>query len=312
MAVKPRQSNSNGCPLCAGETFQPFRFRLLSCAGCGLVVDPALFRQGAAEALNERAFGDGYEIEPSFWVRWFGNAKNRRYLANLRRVGVTGGRLLEVGVGTGAFLRAARHAGFQVEGCDLSASLCRRVNETTGIVVHNVPLEQLPVCTYDVVVMHHVLEHVSDPVGFVRAARERLKDGGLLHVAVPNVKCWEALLPGWNSYEPYHMVYFDHRTLTRTVARAGDWLSKSWTFESFSAWFLAVLRTVIGVRRVDSATVIVQAAVSPAARPRGRLRLVEHPYRLAMLLFGMATCPLRRLQSALGCGDELVCVARKL
>lgn len=77
--------------------------------------------------INEGAFGDGYEPQRSLWVRWFEAWKNRRYLANLRRAGVTGGKLLEVGVGTGSFLRAARNAGFEVEGCDLSVSLAKRV-----------------------------------------------------------------------------------------------------------------------------------------------------------------------------------------
>jgi hypothetical protein len=38
--------------------------------------------------------------------------------------------------------------------------------------------------------------------------------------------------------------------------------------------------------------------------------LVEHPYRLAMVAAGAITWPLRRLQGALGRGDELVMVAR--
>jgi 2-polyprenyl-3-methyl-5-hydroxy-6-metoxy-1,4-benzoquinol methylase len=105
-----------------------------------LVVDPTIFRAGAAEALNEEAFGEAYDTGRSFWVRSFDAVKNRRYLANLRRAGVTGGRLLEVGVGTGSFLTAARKAGFEVEGCDLSEPLCRRVQQATGITVRNVPL----------------------------------------------------------------------------------------------------------------------------------------------------------------------------
>lgn len=310
MAAVPRQSDSAACALCAGQAFQPFRFGLLRCAGCGLVVDPAVFRPGAAEALNQDAFGDGYETKPSFWSRWFEDWKNRRYLANLRRAGVTRGRLLEVGVGTGAFLRAARHAGFEAEGCDLSASLYRRVQQATGIAVHNVPLEQLPAGTYDVVAMHHVQEHVSDPVGFLRAARERLQAGGILHIAVPNVDCWEALLPGWNSYAPYRMLYFNHRTLARAVATAGDWLSQSWTFEAFSVWFLAILRTVAGVNRADSA--VIRRPAEFARSGSGHCpAFVEHLYRLAMLGFGMAVYPLRLVQSTLGRGDELICIARK-
>jgi SAM-dependent methyltransferase len=264
-------------------------------------VDPAVFRPRAAEALNQDAFGDGYETEPSFWVRWFEDMKNRRYLANLRRAGVTRGRLLEVGVGTGAFLRAAGDAGFPAEGCDLSASLCRRVREATGITVHNVPLEQLPLAAYDVVAMHHVLEHVSDPVGFLRAARDRLKPGGVLHVAVPNVACWEAGLPGWNSYEPYHMLYFNRDALCRVIEASGCLIVRTWTFDPFSVWFLAVLRTFRPPHR--------DSGIAPnRVRRAGAL---EHAYRLAMVMSGALTWPLRWLQGRLGKGDELLMVARR-
>lgn len=289
------------CPLCGSGVSQRFRFSLLRCADCGLVVDAAVFHPCAAQHLNEEAFGDGYTIERSFWVRWFERMKNRRYLMNLRRARVSGGRLLEVGVGSGAFLRAARDAGFQAEGCDLSASLSRRVNETTGIPVHGVPLERLPRASYDVVAMHHVLEHVSDPIGFLRAARDRLKPGGVLHVAVPNVACWEARLPGWNSYEPYHMLYFTRDALSRAAKKSGCLIERTWTFDPFSVWFLAVLRTVLPPRRDAVATTI-------RVPPSGAL---EHAYRLAMVISGALTWPLRWLQGRVGKGDELLMVARR-
>jgi len=294
------------CPLCAVEDFAPFRFGLLQCRGCGLVVDQAIFRAGAAEALNEQEFGEAYDTGRSFWVRSFEAVKNRRYLANLRRAGATGGRLLEVGVGRGSFLAAAREAGFEVEGCDLSASLCRRVQQATGITVHNVPLEQLPQGAYDVVAMHHVLEHVADPVGFLRAARERLKPGGVLHLAVPNVGCWEARLRGWNSYVPYHVLYFDSTTLSHALVRADLTPLRVVTHDSFAAWFLVVARLLLGIRPSQEQAI----AASIGHVPRW-WAYVEHPYRLAMVTTGLLTWPLRRVQGWLGKGDELMAVARR-
>jgi hypothetical protein len=41
-----------------------------------------------------------------------------------------------------------------------------------------------------------------------------------------------------------------------------------------------------------------------------RAAVVEHAYRLAMVVAGPVSWPLRRLQGALGRGDELVMVAR--
>lgn len=293
------------CPVCSGTAFTPYRFGLHLCARCGLVVDPAIFQTGLADALNERAFGDSYAPERSFWVRGFNTWKNRRYLHHLRRAGVTQGKLLEIGVGSGSFLRAAREAGFSVEGCDISSALCRRVNEETGIPVHCADLASLPEHRWDVVVMNHVVEHVHDPVGFLSAARDRLRDGGVLHVAVPNVACWEAHLPGWNSYEPYHLAYFNAETMTKAMSAAGLRIIDLRTHEPFSAWFLTVLRSLRPRTRVPQ--------TASAMRETGNYlprRALEHPYRVAMICAGAVTWPVRALQARLGDGDELIVMAR--
>jgi hypothetical protein len=57
------------CPLCSRCGLDSWRFGLLRCAGCRLVVNPALFRRGAGQELNEEAFGEGWEPETSFWTR---------------------------------------------------------------------------------------------------------------------------------------------------------------------------------------------------------------------------------------------------
>ena len=292
------------CPLCTASRFSAFRWGLLRCAACGIVVNPAVFQPGAAGVLNEEVFGEEWEPEISFWVRWFESWKNRRYLKTIQRY-VRRGRLLEIGVGSGRFLEAARAAGFEVMGCDLSPAVCRRVEERIGVKVHCGPLGSLPEGAFDVVAMHHVLEHVEDPVGFLRDVRRVLAQGGIVHTAVPNVACWEARFPTWSYYLPYHLTYFQRESLARAVRQAGLVPVWSASHESFSTWFLLLVRSFLGIRP-DRAPRI---AASIGRVPRW-WALVEHPYRLAMLGAGVVTWPLRRLQGAVGRGDELIIVAR--
>lgn len=295
------------CPLCASRAFAAHRFGLLRCTGCGLVVDRRIFEPDLDRELNEEAFGEGYDPERSLWVRWFQAWKNRRYLRNIRRAGVRGGRLLEVGVGSGGFLRAARAAGFEAMGCELSAPLARRVEADTGVPVHGGDLASLPERAFDVVCMHHVLEHVRDPVALLRKACERLKPGGLLHLAVPNGACWHARLSGWNYYVYYHLAYFDASALRHAVTSAGLQVERTFSHESFSTWFLTLLRTAAGVRSFDAPP---KAAASLGRVPRW-WPLAEHPYRLAMVASGLLTWPLRWLQGRVGKGDELLALARR-
>ncbi len=304
--------NSNGkfnnfCPLCNNHSFVEHRFGLLRCLACGLVIDRRVFEPDLDRQINEDTFGADYlEQETSFWVRWFQSWTNQRYIRNLRRSGVWRGRLLEVGVGGGSFLTAALAAGFEPEGCELSESLARRVAERTSVRLHAGKLSSLPTCAFDVICMHHVLEHVRDPVGFLREAHKRLRPGGVLHIAVPNEGAWEARLPGWNCYEQYHFAYFNRETLERVCESAGftiEWIENN---ESFSGWFLALVRTAIGIRPIEMHATI----LNKKRRAWHRNRFAEHMYRLAMLTAGLLTWPLRVMQSRLGYGDELVALAR--
>jgi 2-polyprenyl-3-methyl-5-hydroxy-6-metoxy-1,4-benzoquinol methylase len=292
------------CPLCSDTRLGSWRFSLLRCARCEFIVNPALFRRGAGQELNEEAFGEGWEPETSCWVRWFQIWKNRRYLRTIQKF-ARGVRLLEVGVGGGRFLEQARAAGFDVMGCDLSPAVCRRVEERIGVKVHCGFVDGLPPASFDVVAMHHVLEHVEDPVGFLRSVRGLLVPGGIVHIAVPNVGCWEARSPAWNCYVRYHLAYFDRETLARAARDAG--LVPLWdgTHESFSTWFLTMVRVVLKARPNETLRIAASIGRVPAWRS-----LVEHPYRLAMVATGAVTWPLRWLQGALGRGDELVMVAR--
>jgi 2-polyprenyl-3-methyl-5-hydroxy-6-metoxy-1,4-benzoquinol methylase len=294
------------CPLCTMQNFLSWRFGLLQCEGCGLVVDKVLWRPAANEQLNESFFGDSCQIVRSFWVRWFEKLNNRRTLKRIRGVlGSRKGNLLEIGIGSGSFLEYARSQGFSPLGCDLSPALCRQIQHTTGIEIHCGTLESLPSQkSFDVVVMNHVLEHVPEPIALLKAVRARLNQGGLLHLAVPNVASWEAQMSGWNCYQPYHLTYFAPSTLRATVEKAGFSILKVTTHESFSGWFLAIFHSLTRKRYSQQALQGSNTNISRSAF------LLEHTYRLAMATWGLITHPLRWLQAKLGKGDELIIVAR--
>jgi len=297
------------CPVCERTEFVAFRAVLFRCAHCGLVVNPDAWREGADEALEREFFDEGaYVPDESAWVRLFERLNAARTLAQLRAAGARTGRLLEVGIGSGALLVHLRDAGFDVEGCDLSESVARHARERHGLRVHVAPLERLD-GAFDVIVMNHVVEHVSDPVGLLRAARERLAPGGVLHVAVPNVASWDASLPGWTSYQPYHLVYFTPGALALAARRAGLRPLRRRTNEPFSGWFLALARTALGCSPHDAvASAAAARAPSRASSPAG---LGGHLYRAAMVTAGLASWPLRAAQARVGRGEEVVLIGAR-
>jgi len=271
-----------------------------------LTVDPAVWRPQANEEFEHDWFGDEYDPEQSSWVRLFQCWNDQRTMKRLASVNLPGKRLFEIGVGSGSFLRCAHAVGFDVMGCDLSKPICARIERRFGIRMHCGNVTELPEQPmFDVVIMNHVLEHVSDPVGLLRDVRKRLAPDGALHVAVPNIACFEARLPGWASYEPYHLIYFTPETLRQTLEVAGFLIEQELTHESFSGWFLAGLRTALRIRHSVAA-----GGARLAARKARAESPIEHAYRAAMVTFGALTWPLRKVQAGIGRGDEVICIAR--
>jgi len=236
----------------------------------------------------------------SSWVKRFENWNNHRTFNRLTSIHLRGRRLLEIGVGSGSFLGYMQQRGFDVVGCDLSESICKKAARKYQVCVHHGQIWDIPeMGQFDIVVLNHVLEHTDDPLKFLTCIKRKLNKKGVVHIAVPNINCWEACLSGWNSYEPYHLLYFTPETLRSTVQRAGFVIAHEATRESFSGWYLALLRTLRSMRHDRS-------LYRYSKRKTKRDSWIEHPYRIGMVTSGLMTFPIRLLQGWLGKGDEIV------
>jgi SAM-dependent methyltransferase len=68
---------------------------------------------------------------------------------------------------------------------------------------------------FDLISMAHVLEHLPDPVGYLKALRDNfLSSAGWLLVEVPNLYCHDC-------FEVAHLVSYSSHTLTQTLHKAG-------------------------------------------------------------------------------------------
>jgi 2-polyprenyl-3-methyl-5-hydroxy-6-metoxy-1,4-benzoquinol methylase len=297
--------NNTSCPLCGAKDFIPFRINLLKCTTCALVIDSNVWRDTANEEFEEQWFGENYNCQLSIWEKLFERWNNQRTWQRIDKAVSLGGKLLEIGVGSGSFLNFAKTKGLTVSGCDLSQSICKRIKDIYSIPMHCGYVSELPTdISYDFVIMNHVLEHTNRPVEFLCDVCLKMRLNGLLHIAVPNVNCWEAKLPGWNSYEPYHLVYFTAKTLSKAVEKAGFKIISCTTHESFSGWFLAILRTLLKSRIGDANERYAQKQALTNS-------WIENAYRLTMFASGGLSLPLCFIQNRLGYGDELIIIATR-
>jgi 2-polyprenyl-3-methyl-5-hydroxy-6-metoxy-1,4-benzoquinol methylase len=139
-------------------------------------------------------------------------------------------RYLEVGCAFGHQLFCARRRGWNVIGVDYSLPAVNWIKEHLGIdAIHGTVIEvaeSVPANSIDIVLMSHVLEHVTRPTEAISTVVSLLRPGGIVAIYVPNggglqarhdFSKWE-----WIDF-PGHLYYFSPDTLHRLLA-GGRWL----------------------------------------------------------------------------------------
>ena len=122
-------------------------------------------------------------------------------------------KVLEVGVGRGAFLKQAQICGYDVSGVELNnegAQAARRM----GFTIFEQNLGSLSTDhaeSFDVVCGFQVLEHLPNPKSFLEQALALLKQGGCLILSVPNSEVAQRMDPERNDLldqPPHHMTHW--------------------------------------------------------------------------------------------------------
>ena len=124
--------------------------------------------------------------------------------------------VLEVGVGEGSFLKAARNKGHKVQGVELNPKGAERAR-ALGFEVHELMLDKLRMQTterFDAICSFQVLEHVPNPLEFLEGMISLLKPGGKLILSVPNASIMRKIDPKNQdllNQPPHHMGHWDER-----------------------------------------------------------------------------------------------------
>ena len=218
-------------------------------------------------------------------------------------------RVLDVGCGRGYLLKRLLRAGWDCAGVDIPESPIP-ANEF-GLDCRHGDASKLPWddSFFDLVVINHVLEHVSDPVLACREAVRVLRSGGVLYVGVPNFGSWQSHLFGRNWFPleiPRHLFHFTPETLVMVVSEAGlrsDEL-KTWSLTQGSFGFVqSALNTLDGANR--NAFLSLVKGHSKTSVPRALLHILG---AFMLLPVGIVET---LLASAFGRGPIVALVAQK-
>lgn len=226
---------STNCPLCdshasnsiyGGRRFAPYGIR--RCSRCGVAyLSPRLSERAMLavyqqeqyfSATDERGYSS-YSAQESALRATF-----RRMLKTLAECERTGGALLEIGCGFGYLLDEARPYFTRRVGTDFSAGAVRQAQGRADQIYQGGVEAIAGTENFNCIISLQVIEHVYNPKWFVQALLKRLKVGGCLLIATPDMASYWRILMGsrWPSFKlPEHVVYFDAFTLARLLRECG-------------------------------------------------------------------------------------------
>lgn len=130
-------------------------------------------------------------------------------------------RVLEIGCGAGGIVSAFSNSGYPSTGIDFENEYLD-FGRGKGLDLRGTSISEWDE-KVDVVVLSHVLEHLTDPSGFLRAISRLLEDDGILVVEIPNIFSLVRTYGGsLRTYLQYaHVFHFDRWSLRRITHGAG-------------------------------------------------------------------------------------------
>ncbi len=160
-------------------------------------------------------------------VAWW-NATYDNYYSILERL-TRGRKLLDIGSGTGDFLSVGKKRGWNVLGIEPSSVAAAHARRRGLAVVNDFfPNSLEGRGPFDVVTVFMVLEHVPDPISFLREAKKLLKPSGLLLIFSPNdysplQQIVRRKLPTepWWVVPKHHINYFGFFSIQKVLTRLG-------------------------------------------------------------------------------------------
>ena len=143
-------------------------------------------------------------------------------------------KLFDIGCGEGFFMNYLHKMGWTVFGTDYSKAGIKRMNPhlidnvTFGNAIKDIDLRIKNKNNYTLVNLGNILEHVIDPIEFLRKVKKLISKDGILRIVVPNdTSQFQDLLKklGKNNDEwfcpPDHLSYFNFDTLVNFVKKEG-------------------------------------------------------------------------------------------
>lgn len=225
-----------------------------------------------------------YRLTINTIMRVTGVQAERKMAETMSLASVPPGRVLDIGCGSGHLLNRLRLLGWIGVGFDFDPDAVATARRDFQLDAHVGGIEDVPAAIqlFDVITAAHVIEHVPDPVSFLRHCRRLLKPNGLVVIRTPNASSLGHRLygPWWRGLEPpRHLVVFTMESLRRVATSTGFAVERLFTSTAMAESVLIVSHFLSKTGRFSPSDTsaggfVVWKVMGPLMGLRARLRWI--------------------------------------
>ena len=179
------------CPVCGSAEknleFKKHSVELVCCLNCG-----TRYSSRIAANLDDVYKNPGYlayskeDTDEHYDYRRERFGRERVDILERHCGDLTEKRLLDVGCGNGYFLSAVMEKCKHCYGSEFSGKMREFARRKTGLTVFGESLDDLPEKGFDIITLFDVIEHIPDPIPFMRSIDRILNPGGFVLIFTPN------------------------------------------------------------------------------------------------------------------------------
>jgi 2-polyprenyl-3-methyl-5-hydroxy-6-metoxy-1,4-benzoquinol methylase len=226
----------NKCPLCDSNKLHNLdnklrnlsTYQVIKCKNCELLFLDKIYytSQEQLDELYEEMYSEEYYKDGKNDI--LSNFKDKLPYQKIRKERIDSylkqdSRVLDVGSGPGYFLEEIRDKVAKVSAIEKNTNERFFVNENLNINCYKDCSSIKGV--FDVIVLNQILEHIYDPINFLKELKTVLAENGVFVIEVPSVKNPLVSLYKNNSFTNFwfqepHLWYFSEKTLKMFLEKA--------------------------------------------------------------------------------------------